>query len=73
MLLKINYPVIMLTKELQKSYEKAIGRPIRAIPTTLVLNKDGSLANTYSGAPARTPQGVLEILDVEIKELLAKE
>jgi len=63
---KITYPIIMNTKELQTEYEKAIDQRIRAIPTTIIMNKKGEVASVYIGA---RPKSVFE---QEILKLLAE-
>ena len=65
---KINYPIIMSTKKLQADYEKFINQRIKAIPTTIVINQKGEMANVYVGAP-RNPKSVFE---AEIQKLLAE-
>ena len=63
---KINYPVIMSTRELQSEYENAIQQSIRSIPTTIIIDKAGEVASVYVGA---RPKGVFE---QDIKKLLAE-
>jgi thiol-disulfide isomerase/thioredoxin len=61
---KINYPIIMVTPELQSQYESAIGKRITAIPTTVILKRDGTVASVHVGARPK------EVFDKEIQELL---
>ncbi|MBD3182851.1 redoxin domain-containing protein [Candidatus Poribacteria bacterium] len=61
---KINYPVIMVTKELQTKYEKGIGKSIRSIPTTIIVDRQGNIDSVHVGA---RPKSVFEN---EIKKLL---
>lgn len=53
----INYPVIMLGNELQKDFEKAIGRRLPGIPTSLIVNRDGKIVKIHV---ALTPKRVFE-------------
>ena len=64
--LKINYPVIMNTKELQIQYEKALDRPIRSIPTTIIVNQKGEIASVHIGAKPKS------VFEREILKLLAE-
>jgi len=67
---KMNYPVIMVTRELQKEYERALGQPIRSIPTTFILNRAGKVASIHVGVPrSADPKGVFE---KEIEQLLGE-
>ena len=67
---KMNYPVIMATNELMDEYQKALGGPIRNIPTTFILNRKGQIASTHVGVPRSTnPKGVFE---EEIVKLLGE-
>ena len=61
---RINYPIIMATRQIQSDYEKAMDKPIRAIPTTLVVNREGGIASVHVGYKAK---GVFE---QEIEKLL---
>ena len=63
---KVNYPVIMVTRQLQSDYEKAIGKPIRGIPTTLVVNREGSIESVHVGYRSR------DAFEKEIKKLLGE-
>lgn len=63
---KINYPVIMNTRELQTEYEEALGHPIRSIPTTIIVDQEGEAASVHIGA---RPKSVFE---QEILKLLAE-
>lgn len=63
---KINYPVIMRTKDLQEKYETAINQPIRAIPTTIIVNQAGEVAAVHIGAKPK------EVFEQEIQKLLAE-
>jgi thiol-disulfide isomerase/thioredoxin len=60
----ISYPVIMNTKQIQKKYEEAIGRPIRAIPTSLVVDRTGRTVSVHIGFIAK------DVLEQEIQPLL---
>ena len=65
---EMNYPVIMLEDELLKEYEKALGQPIRAIPTTFILDRTGKVTKIHVGLPRDTnPKGIFES---EIEQLL---
>lgn len=67
---EMNYPVIMVTRELQREYEKALGQPIRSIPTTFILNRAGKVVSTHVGVPrSADPKGVFE---KEIEKLLGE-
>lgn len=67
---KMNYPVIMVTRELRREYEKALGQPIRSIPTTFILNRAGKVVSTHVGVPrSADPKGVFE---KEIEKLLGE-
>ena len=45
---KINYPIIMYTRELVIEYTTAIGQPIRGIPTTIMPPATGSSSKTVT-------------------------
>lgn len=60
----ISYPVIMNTKQFQKKYEEAIDRPIRAIPTSLVMDRTGRIVSVHVGFIAK------DALEQEIQPLL---
>ena len=60
----INYPVIMNTKYLQDYYEKAIGRSIRGIPTSIVINREGEVVSVHVGFRSK------DVFEQEIKKLL---
>jgi thiol-disulfide isomerase/thioredoxin len=59
----INYPVIMNTREIQKEYELAIGQPIRSIPTTFVVDRQGGIASVHVGYTSKA------VFEREIQEL----
>jgi cytochrome c biogenesis protein CcmG/thiol:disulfide interchange protein DsbE len=61
---KISYPVIMNTEQLQSNYEKAAGNPIRAIPTSIIINREGEAVSAYVGFRSEYE------LEQEIKKLL---
>ena len=63
---KINYPVIMSTRELQSEYEGAIKQSIRSIPTTILVNRAGEVAKVYIGARPK------RVFEQEIQKLLAQ-
>ena len=44
---KINYPILMADKQVQKSYGN-----IRAIPTTFILDRNGIVRYAYIGMPS---------------------
>jgi len=65
---KMNYPVIMATRQIQRDYEKAMGKPIRGIPTTLIVDRAGAIASIHIGVPrSANPKDVFE---QEIQKLL---
>ena len=67
---KMNYPVIMGTKKIQRDYEKAMGQPIRGYPTTLIVNRAGKIATVHVGVPRHgDPKALFEN---EILELLGE-
>jgi len=53
----MNYPIIMLGKELQKDFEKAMGQRIPGIPISLIVNRDGKIAKIHV---ALKPMSVFE-------------
>ena len=61
---KMNYPVIMALGKIQNDYEKAMGSPIRGIPTTLVVNREGGIVSVHVGYRSK------EAFEKEIQELL---
>jgi peroxiredoxin len=61
---KISYPVIMNTEQLQNHYEKITGKPIRAIPTNIIINREGEVVSAYVGYRSEYE------LDQEIQKLL---
>ena len=61
---KISYPVIMNTEQLQSHYEKAAGNPIRAIPTNVIIDREGEVVSAYVGFRSEYE------LDQEIQKLL---
>ena len=63
---KVNYPVIMNTRELQSQYENAINQSIRSIPTTIIINGAGEVATVYVGARPK------QVFEQEIQKLLAE-
>jgi len=63
---KINYPIIMYTRELVIEYSNAIGQPIRAIPTTIIVNQKGEVAAVHVGAKPKS------VFKQEIEKLLAE-
>ena len=60
----INYPVIMNTKHLQSYYEKAIGRSIRGIPTSIIMNREGEVVSVHVGFRSK------DVFEQEIQKLL---
>ena len=63
---KVNYPMIMATREIQRDYEKAMGQSISAIPTTLVVNKEGGIESVHIGFKAK------DVFEKEIQKLLGE-
>jgi thiol-disulfide isomerase/thioredoxin len=61
---KMSYPVIMATRQIVSDYEKAMGKPIRGIPTTLVVNREGGIASVYVGVRPK------HVFEQEIQKLL---
>lgn len=61
---KVNYPVIMAVGQIQKDYEKAMGKPVRSIPTTLVVNRAGEIVSVHVGYRPK------KVFEDEIKKLL---
>ena len=53
----MNYPIIMLGKELKKDFETAMGQRIPGIPVTLIVNRDGKIAKIHV---ALKPMSVFE-------------
>jgi thiol-disulfide isomerase/thioredoxin len=60
----INYPIIIIGRELQQEFEKAMGQRIAGIPTSLIVNRDGKIAKIHV---ALKPKRVFE---EDIQELL---
>jgi thiol-disulfide isomerase/thioredoxin len=50
----VNYPMIMVTNELRKKYEIAMGQPITGIPTTFVVNRKGEIASVHVGSVSKS-------------------
>lgn len=61
---KVNYPVLMATKQTLSDYEKAIGQPIRGIPTTLIVNRRGEIVSVHVGFRTK------DVFEKEIQKLL---
>jgi len=61
---KVNYPVMMGTKQIISDYEKAMGQPIRSIPTTAIINRAGGIVSVHIGFVEK------EKFDEEISNLL---
>ena len=61
---KVNYPIIMGTQQTVKDYEKAMKQAIKAIPTTLVINRNGEIVSVHVGAEDKS------VFDKEIQSLL---
>ena len=60
----MNYPIIIMGKELQQEFEKAMGQRIAGIPTSLIVNRDGKIAKIHV---ALKPKRVFE---KDLQELL---
>jgi len=60
---KMNYPVIMGTKQTVSDYETAMKQAIRGIPTTLVVNRNGEIVSVHVGAEDKS------VFDKEIQSL----
>jgi thiol-disulfide isomerase/thioredoxin len=60
---KINYPIIMGEQQTVKDYETAMKQPIRGIPTTLVINRNGEIVSVHVGAEDKS------VFDKEIQGL----
>ena len=60
----MNYPVIMATEQITSHYESAMGAPIRGIPTSIVVNRDGAIVSVHVGFRTRGQ------FEQEIRELL---
>ena len=60
----MNYPVIMATRQLQKDYETAMGKAIRGIPTTLIVNREGGIESVHVGFRPK------DVFEKEIQKLL---
>ncbi len=60
----MNYPVIMLTEQIQSDYEDAMDAPLHSIPTSIVVNRDGDIVSVHVGFRTK------EQFEQEIKELL---
>ena len=60
----INYPVIMATNQMVGDYEDAIDTPIRSIPTSMVVDRDGNIVSVHVGFRTR------EQFEEEIQRLL---
>jgi thiol-disulfide isomerase/thioredoxin len=61
---KVNYPIIMGTDQIRKDYEKAMGKIIQGIPTTLIINRNGEIAAVHVGADTKS------VFENEIQKLL---
>ncbi len=60
----INYPVILGTTQIVNDYEDAIDTPIRSIPTSMVVNRDGAIVSVHVGFRTR------EQFEAEIQKFL---
>ncbi len=49
----INYPVILATEQTVSDYEDAIDTPIRSIPTSMVVDRDGGIVSVHVGFRTR--------------------
>lgn len=63
---EMNYPVIMVTKQIQSDYENAMGKAIRGIPTTLMVNREGGIESVHVGYRSK------DAFEKEIKKLLGE-
>lgn len=61
---RVNYPMIIATRQILSDYEKAMGKPIRAIPTTLVVNREGGITSVHLGYKSK------DVFEQEIQKLL---
>jgi thiol-disulfide isomerase/thioredoxin len=61
---KVNYPIIMGEQQTVKDYEKAMKQPMRGIPTTLVINRNGEIVSVHVGAEDKS------VFEQEIQNLL---
>lgn len=60
----MNYPVIMLTEQIQSDYEAAMGAALRSIPTSIMVNRDGNIVSIHIGFRTKAQ------FEQEINELL---
>jgi cytochrome c biogenesis protein CcmG/thiol:disulfide interchange protein DsbE len=60
----MNYPVVIAGEKIQEDYEKAMGRPITGIPTTLVVNREGGIVSIHVGFKPK------DVFEKEILKLL---
>ncbi|MBI1927473.1 TlpA family protein disulfide reductase [Candidatus Poribacteria bacterium] len=45
----IPYPIIMVNEEIRAAFEKALGKPIRGVPTTLIFDREGKIVSVHEG------------------------
>ncbi|MBI1930356.1 TlpA family protein disulfide reductase, partial [Candidatus Poribacteria bacterium] len=64
---KISYPIMMANKEIQAAFEKAWGNPMRGIPTTFIIDREGKIVSAHEGYTRK------EVFLEQIKPLLTLE
>jgi len=46
---KITYPIVMVSEEIIAAFEKALDKPIRGMPTTLIIDRGGKIVSVHEG------------------------
>ena len=64
---KMTYPIVMVSEEIKAAFEKALDKPIRGMPTTLVIDRKGKIVSLHEGYTEK------EVFLKEIRPLLEKE
>ena len=64
---KMTYPIVMVSEEIKAAFEKALEKPIRGMPTTLIIDRAGKIISVHEGYTKK------DVFLKEIKPLLEKE
>jgi thiol-disulfide isomerase/thioredoxin len=64
---KITYPIIMVSEAIKADFEKVLEKPIRGMPTTIIIDREGKLVSVHEGYTKK------EVFLKELKPLLKKE
>ena len=67
----INYPILMVTPSMIEVLSEAFGKPIRSIPTKIVLDRKGRIASVVVGSPMEDPE-MRQEYETMLKKLIAE-